>query len=229
MSPQQIGNISAQGQQQFGTILKAMQNKQELGLRARKMQLEEQIFGRGTQAMNRKNAAIDKLSGFTAENIHKAPADVLTTINESSIGSMFTTNNSIRAGQKPTSASAPADLVMIRAMEKEVADKGLQDITETTIWKYKTAGKNKERAQQDIREAVVKSMSSNPVFATMAPDKFDQEVRHRMELITEEPAARTKTVDPFMDQVLQEFNQGKKKETLEMLGITDMPSHEVNN
>lgn len=207
-------------------MLKALQNKQEMGLRTRKLQLEEQIFGRGTKAMERKDAAIDRLSGFTAENIHKAPADVLATINDSSLGSMFTTNNSIRAGQRPTSQTAPADLVMIRAMEKEVVDKKLNDITETSIWQYKTAGKNKDRSRQDIRERLTNTISGNIANSEKTDAEIKAEVDSRTELILEEPAARTKKVtDPFMAQVLEEFNRSKKKETLEMLEM--MPSHDV--
>jgi len=202
-------------------MLKAIQQNQQLKIAGRQQTLAERKFESGEVDVVASRKALTKLKGFTAENIHKAPADVLATINKTSIGSMFATNNSIRAGQTPTGGSVPADIQVMNVMQEQAKQFG-GDITQTDMWKIKTSGKAKTKSFEDVKLALSTARAKDPIWAAAEPKDFRERVEADAKFILEpvDPAARTKKT--IMDKVLEEFNQAKR---LEISNELMVPSH----
>lgn len=220
MTPQQITQVTASEQQMFGNIIRAIQQNQQLKLSGRQQTLAERKFESGEVDTVASREALKKLSGFTAETIHKAPADVLATINKTSIGSMFATNNSIRAGQTPTGRNVPADIQVMNVMQEQAKQFG-GDITQTDMWKIKTSGKNKEKSRADVKLALAQAKAKDLIFSRMSPEEQRKVIDADTDFILDEPAKRTK--DTVLNRTLDAFESAKRNEIIDALML---PAHE---
>lgn len=182
-----------------------MNEQQRLGILGKQTELEQKKFAKTESDDAEIKAAIGRLGTLTADNISKASAKDLATINKTSVtGMLYASKDNERK---------PAEVLLYDAMKKQQKELGLASEFETPIWKIKVTGKSRDSDEyKKFVQEQVNKMTGDPIYSRLKPNELVDRAKEVADYLFQ--IKGTRRIDEVDDpaQLFETIEEAIKKE-----------------